>query len=89
MIGQQEHETVFVVKIRSTGEADQIATDRLAHFMAVYLHRGFGIDRVGIWHEGRRFIFDPENDAEHFGANVPGKWMEIVQSPAHTNGNTP
>lgn len=71
-----EHEVTFVVKISALDEPDQRDIDRLAHFMAVQMHRGFGIDRVGLWHEGRKFVFDPQHDAEHFGANVAGKWIE-------------
>lgn len=75
-----EHEVTFVVRISTVEEPDQTDIDRLAHFMAVQMHRGFGIDRVGIYQAGRKFVFDPQHDAEHFGANVAGKWTGPLES---------
>lgn len=73
-----ENELTFVVKVSTTDKPDdQASIDRIAHFIAVYLNRGFGMDRISILHEGRRLVFDPDHDAEHYSSNVGARWIEI------------
>lgn len=69
------HETVFVVKVRSVEAESQATIDTQARFVAIALHRMIGVDRFELWHEGRRFVFDPQaQDGEHYGHDVAATW---------------
>jgi hypothetical protein len=84
----EEHEIVLVIKVTVTEPPDQVDVDRVTRFAAVYLNRGFGMDRLSIWHEGRRFLYDPVHDSDHYGANTPGRWVAPTTASS-TNGTTP
>jgi len=82
----EDYEVTLVVKIKMSEPPDQQAVDRVAHFAAVHLNRGFGIDRLSIWHEGRRFIFDPAHESDQYGPNAPSKWVERPVTPVIDHG---
>lgn len=85
-MAEASNETTFVLKIKSTEAPDPLLITKQASFAAIALHRMFGADRFEIWHEGKRFVFDPlAQDGEHYGHDEVSSWIQ----PKELNGKEP
>lgn len=50
---------VFTVEVESFGPGDSRHQNQIARTLWTQLNRGFGADRVKVWHNGKRVYFDP------------------------------
>lgn len=68
MEADKQEQMVFIVKIDQFGSHDDRHVAAVATSLWRHLHRGFGADRVEVWHEGQRIRYDPlAHDGEHIG----------------------
>lgn len=68
MEADRQDQMVFVVKIDQFGRHDPEHVAAVATSLWRHLNRGFGADRVQVWHEGNRIRYDPlAHDGEHLG----------------------
>jgi hypothetical protein len=67
----------FTVEISTVGEPTQDDVDRIAHFLAVHLNRAFGAARATLYHEDRRYLFDPADaDRGSVCLGGPERWED-------------
>lgn len=68
MEADQQKQMVFVVKIDQFGSHDERHLAAVTTSLWRHLNRGFGADRVELYHEGKRIRYDPlAHDGEHPG----------------------
>lgn len=56
---EEFHEMTYVVKVTSYGSNDHKHQLEIGGHVCRQMHLAFGNDRVQVWHEGKRLIFDP------------------------------
>lgn len=73
----EEHDVPLVIKVKTLDDptSPEVVT-RIASFAAIGLNRMFGNDRIEIWHEGKRFTWDPVAHDEGVDKNPAGKWVD-------------